>query len=128
MLLSLNGLSQVRVLLLQQVLLFAQNPLELPHEPMRNQLRTVKSEQSDVKSSRLGKSLHVTGPLVLDQMNRQIVKLRMQHALLRRDTVRIRPEVPLVLIAPRTGVNEIVLVIPTTGRPGTMVVNGETSP
>ena len=82
---------------------------------MRNQLRTVKSEQSDMKPARLGQPLHVTCLLVFGQMGRQIIQHGVEHALLPGDTIRIRPELPFVLIAPRAGVYEIGLVIGATG-------------
>ena len=78
-----------------------------------------------MKYARRCQSSNVTRVLILDCVKKDVVDAGMEYAPTLSKTVVVRPEVALVLIAPNTGLDHVVLIVTSVCRSRPIMVKSE---
>lgn len=112
-------------MLLKKTDFLLEDPLKTLRQAMRHQLRPVEPQQCDVKDARRSQPMKIAGVLIRDHVASDIVNARMQDAPPVSQISAVWPEIPLVLIAPNTSIDQVVPVVTATCRARPIVVEGK---
>ena len=101
-------------MLLKKTDFLLEDPLKTLRQAVRHQLGPVEPQQRNVKDARRSQSVKIAGILIRDHVAGDVVATRMQDAPTMSQISAVRPEIPFVLIAPNTGIDQVVLVVTST--------------